>query len=603
MTPPTQFGRYQVTGELGRGAMGVVYRGVDPALDRHVAIKVIAARFAGAHVAIEELEARFLREAKVSARVSHPGVVTVFDAGREGDSLYLVMELVDGDSLGDRMARGHYPTKPEALELIAQVAEALGAAHALGVVHRDVKPANIMINKAGRVKVTDFGVAKAIGEGTDLTRTGTVVGSPAYMAPEQVRGETVDGRADLFSLGVVLYELLLRRKPFPADTLTTLIFQILNDDPLGKPDQLTPLGDEAAAFLRSCLTKDPRQRIGDAASFAAGARRLIATVSQRQVDQTAPTTILQAARAATGTAAVLPPAVDRNESRPPPGATVAVPPPVMAGAAAAPPVAATSSVPPPSPAATGPLPPKPLDVTSPTTRIPAAGRPPVAPPPPQAPAAATPSPARRFPWVPVLILAFGIVAVLATLLWLRRTPPPPAGEALLGQVATPVPPASTGIEATPIAPPTAAAVVVVPTASPTAVVPAPVVPAFVVPTATAPPNPRVEPTATFMPWVPPTEPPPPPTPTPPIAQTFTCQKGAKFNVSPEDAEVWVEGKKIGIADDWDNMGGGKIFNFPQAGTYYVHFVLKGYKTTWIKIVVKPDAKDEIADVDTEVPET
>ena len=586
MTTPSQFGRYQITGELGRGAMGVVYRGVDPALDRHVAIKVIAARFAGAHVPIEELEARFLREAKVSAKISHPGVVTVFDAGREGDSLYLVMELVDGDSLGDRMARGQYPTMPEALELIAQVAEALGAAHAMGVVHRDVKPANIMINRAGRVKVTDFGVAKAVGEGTDLTRTGTVVGSPAYMAPEQVRGETVDGRADLFSLGVVMYELLLRRKPFPADTLTTLIFQILNDDPLAKPEQLAPLGDETAAFLRTCLTKDPKQRVPDAASFASGARALIARVSRRQVDQTAPTTVLQASRTATGTA----------QAPPPPGATVAVPPPVGASRVAPPPTA-TTSVPPPSPAATGPIPPRPVEVTSPTRKIPAAVQPPAAPPPPPpvAPSAAAPPPARRVPWVPLLILAFGVVAVVATLAWLRRTPPPPpAGEALLGQVAPPVVPlpTPTAAETGQVVPPTVTPPPLLPTAPPTQVMATPTQ-AFA---------PVVWATATSVPWVPPTEEPPTATPTPPIEKVFTCQKGAKFNVSPEDAEVWIEGKKIGTADDWDDMGGGKVFDFPKPGTYYVRLTLKGYKTAWVKIVVKSDADKEVANVDTELNE-
>lgn len=587
MTTPSQFGRYQIAGELGRGAMGVVYRGVDPALDRHVAIKVIAARFAGAHVPIEELEARFLREAKVSAKISHPGVVTVFDAGREGDSLYLVMELVDGDSLGDRMARGQYPTMPETLELIAQVAEALGAAHAMGVVHRDVKPANIMINRAGRVKVTDFGVAKAVGEGTDLTRTGTVVGSPAYMAPEQVRGETVDGRADLFSLGVVLYELLLRRKPFPADTLTTLIFQILNDDPLAKPEQLTPLGDQTAAFLRACLTKDPKKRIPDAASFASGARALIARVSQRQVDQTAPTTILQASRIAMGAAAAPPP---------PPSATVAVPPPAAVSRVAPPPTA-TTSVPPPSPAATGPLPPHPVEVTSPTTKIPAAAQlPAVAPPPPVA-VAAGPKPARRVPWVPLLILAFGVVTVVATLAWLGRTPPPPAGEALLGQVPPPVAPLPTPTvgEAGQVIPPAPTPPIMtppplVPTALPT--------PVFATPTHAF--VPAVWATSTAAPYVPPTEEPPTATPTPPIEKTFTCQKGAKFNVSPEDAEVYIEGKKIGIADDWDDMGGGKVFKFSQPGSYYVRLVLKGYKTAWLKVVVKPDAKEEVANIDTEL---
>ncbi len=156
---------------------------MEPALDRPVAIKVIAARTGVVPLSGAELDARFVREARVAARISHPGVVTVHDAGREGDSLYLVMELVEGEALGERLARRDFPAAAEALEVVAQVADALAAAHALGVVHRDIKPGNVILTRGGRVKVADFGVAKAIGEDTDLTRNGTVVGSPAYMAP------------------------------------------------------------------------------------------------------------------------------------------------------------------------------------------------------------------------------------------------------------------------------------------------------------------------------------------------------------------------------------------------------------------------------------
>jgi serine/threonine-protein kinase len=289
VNPPASIGRYTITGELGRGAMGVVYRATDPALERPVAIKVIAARTGVVQLSGEELETRFLREARVAARINHPGVVTVHDAGREGNSLYLVMELVEGESLSDRLARRRFPSAPEALELVAQVADALGAAHGLGVVHRDVKPSNIMLTRSGRVKVADFGVAKAIGEQTDLTRTGTVIGSPAYMAPEQVRGQVLDGRADLFSLGVVLYELLLRRKPFPADTVTTLIYQILHDDPLADPQISRALGEEVAAFLRRCLSKPLDARVRDAATFAADARALAARIPVSSIEITGPT--------------------------------------------------------------------------------------------------------------------------------------------------------------------------------------------------------------------------------------------------------------------------------------------------------------------------
>ena len=295
MTVPTEIGRYKIVGELGRGAMGVVYRGVDPALDRHVAIKVISTHQSAGQVNTAEMEARFLREAKIAARINHPGIVTVYDAGRAGDSLYLVMELVEGESLAHRLARKEYPTVPESFTMAAQCAEALAAAHALGVVHRDVKPANIMLTKDGRVKVADFGVAKAIGEGTDLTRTGTVVGSPAYMAPEQVRGLSPDGRADLFSLGVVLYELLLHRKPFPADTITSLIYQILHEDPLVDTDAARSLGDRTSNFLRLCLAKDPQERVKDGNAFAAEARALAAQAAGVAAEMTSATKLLAGA--------------------------------------------------------------------------------------------------------------------------------------------------------------------------------------------------------------------------------------------------------------------------------------------------------------------
>ncbi len=293
MSTPARLGRYQILGEIGRGAMGVVYRGWDPKLERAVAIKAISADAVSGGTA-EEIVARFLREAKLAARIVHPGVVTVYDAGEEQGQLYQVMELVDGESLAARLRRGDFPTRREALELAAQVAEALAAAHQAGVVHRDVKPANILIGKDGRVKVSDFGVAKAVGEATGLTRTGTTVGSPAYMSPEQVRGEHVDQRSDLFSLGVILYEMLLGKRPFPAETLTTLVYQILNADPFANPQAFGSLPSELVAFLKWCLAKDPAQRIPDAATFAAQARALAQKEEVETTLSTVPTMPLAA---------------------------------------------------------------------------------------------------------------------------------------------------------------------------------------------------------------------------------------------------------------------------------------------------------------------
>ncbi len=253
----------------------------------------------------EEVAQRFQREARVAARLHHPNVVAVYDAGREGDALYLVMELVDGETLAARLARAEFPSPAQALEIAAQAADALAEAHAAGVVHRDIKPANLLIRRDGRVKVSDFGVAKAIGDTTELTRTGMMVGSPAYMAPEQVKGIPLDGRSDLFSLGVVLYEMLLRRKPFPADTVTSLVYQILHEDPLADVSIATSMSRDLSEFLRWVLAKDREERIPDAATFAAKARALAALPPGGTADA-APTALLSRSSTAKTTPAAKP---------------------------------------------------------------------------------------------------------------------------------------------------------------------------------------------------------------------------------------------------------------------------------------------------------
>ncbi len=307
---PATIGRYRITGELGRGGMGVVYRAVDPQLDRQVAVKRIS--LDSGEPSAGELENRFLREARLAARLHHTAVATVFDAGRDGDALYLVMELVEGESLQRRLARGNFPSAGQSLELAAQVADALAAAHQKGIIHRDVKPANILLTAEGAVKVSDFGVAKAVGDATDLTRSGTVLGSPAYMAPEQIQGQGIDTRADIFSLGVVLYEMLLHRRPFPADTVTTLIYQILHQDPLDDPLAMRALGAELGIFLRQALAKNPADRVPDATTFARRARELAARMAAgeqvatgatlRLPERAAPAPVVQTAPAPAATA-------------------------------------------------------------------------------------------------------------------------------------------------------------------------------------------------------------------------------------------------------------------------------------------------------------
>ena len=221
-TRPT-FGRYEILKELGQGAMGTVYLGLDPKINRQVAIKTMGYSNVPPED-LEEVKTRFIREAEAAGKLSHPNIVTVYDIGEEHDTAYMAMELLDGNDLTAYCARDRLKPVPEVFDIMAAVVEALGYAHKAGVIHRDIKPANIMRLKDGRVKVTDFGIAKVMDSAK--TRTGIVMGTPSYMSPEQVGGKKVDGRTDLFSLGIVFYEMLTGHKPFEGENLTTLMYAI-----------------------------------------------------------------------------------------------------------------------------------------------------------------------------------------------------------------------------------------------------------------------------------------------------------------------------------------------------------------------------------------
>jgi len=221
-TRPT-FGRYEILKELGQGAMGTVYLGLDPKINRQVAIKTMGYSNVPPED-LEEVKTRFIREAEAAGKLSHPNIVTVYDIGEEHDTAYMAMELLDGSELTDYCQRDCLKPVPLVLDIMAAVAEALGYAHKAGVIHRDIKPANIMQLKDGRVKVTDFGIAKVMDSAK--TRTGIVMGTPSYMSPEQVGGKKLDGRSDLFSLGIVFYEMLTGHKPFGGENLTTLMYAI-----------------------------------------------------------------------------------------------------------------------------------------------------------------------------------------------------------------------------------------------------------------------------------------------------------------------------------------------------------------------------------------
>ncbi|MBI1943715.1 MAG: serine/threonine protein kinase, partial [Betaproteobacteria bacterium] len=257
-----RIGRYDIERVLGEGAMGVVYEGNDPRLHRRVAIKTILKSALDSDSA-SEYSARFAREAQAVARLNHPNIVQVFDFAEEGDVAYIVMELVRGKELKQFFeAKERFELK-EVVHIMGELCDALHFAHQAGIVHRDIKPANVMIDSEGRVKLTDFGVARV----TDASRTvsertqaGAVVGTPAYMSPEQIQGETLDRRSDIFSAGVILYEFLAGEKPFTGSGAWTIAKKILQDNPAPPSTvnkSLSPLFD---AVVVKSLAKDVAQR-------------------------------------------------------------------------------------------------------------------------------------------------------------------------------------------------------------------------------------------------------------------------------------------------------------------------------------------------------
>jgi eukaryotic-like serine/threonine-protein kinase len=222
--PPANLGRYKILKELGRGAMGLVYLGKDPTIQRFVAIKTMRLDQIDDVEKVREIKTRFFREAESAGRLSHPNIVTIYDAGEQDELGYIAMELVEGQSLKEWSRKPKLLPLHELVPTLASVADALDYAHLQGVVHRDVKPANIMITKERLVKVMDFGIAKMASN--TKTQTDVVLGTPTYMSPEQISGKKVDGRTDVFALGVVLFELLTGQPPFTADNLSALLFAI-----------------------------------------------------------------------------------------------------------------------------------------------------------------------------------------------------------------------------------------------------------------------------------------------------------------------------------------------------------------------------------------
>jgi len=259
MPTVTKAGRYEIVGELGRGAMGVVYKAVDPVIGRTVAVKTIRLSEEGTGLSRPELLTRFQTEARAAGLLTHPNIVVVFDAGEEDGLYYITMELVEGKSLQALLDDGHGFPLPRTLRIMEQTCSALQFAHERNVIHRDIKPANLMLTADDTVKVTDFGTAKILQFGT-MQQTAHVMGTPSYMSPEQVKGRAVDGRSDIFSLGVMLYEMVTGEKPFPGQNITTVIYKIVNEDPV-PPRQLNPsIHPGISAVVMRALEKEPDQR-------------------------------------------------------------------------------------------------------------------------------------------------------------------------------------------------------------------------------------------------------------------------------------------------------------------------------------------------------
>jgi tetratricopeptide (TPR) repeat protein len=275
LAPGTRLGPYEIVAPIGAGGMGEVYRARDTRLEREVAIKLVAEHL----VTSPQAQARFEREARAVAALSHPNIVALHDVGRERSFAFAVMELLDGEALDRRLAKGPLPWRT-AVGIAAAVADGLGSAHARGIIHRDLKPANIFLTRDGVVKIVDFGLAK--GEATEpttstaQTMSGDAFGTPAYMSPEQVRGGTADARSDVFALGCVLYEMLAGCRPFRGNTSAETAAAILRDPPQDLAETPThPVPASLGTLVRRCLAKEPHDRFQSSSDLAFGLRELL----------------------------------------------------------------------------------------------------------------------------------------------------------------------------------------------------------------------------------------------------------------------------------------------------------------------------------------
>ena len=335
---PQKLGKYEIRRELGRGAMGVVYEGWDPMIDRRVALKTVRKDQLD-RSEVDEILSRFKREAQAAGRLNHPNVVAVYEYGEDADgTAFIAMEYVEGRELKDYFDRQERFPLSEIVRLMGELLAALGHAHAHGIVHRDVKPANIFLLQSGQAKVGDFGIARI--ESSNLTQAGSVLGTPAYMSPEQFMGQRVDPRSDLFSAGVILYQFLTGEKPF-AGQLTTIMHKVLKEDPIAPSELNVQVPSVFDDVIRKAMAKRPEDRYQTAAEFAEALRDALSGKSAANEDATViagasgeatavfapqdPTVAYQTAGTSRGAPAAVRPATV------PPGAAPKAPPPARKG--------------------------------------------------------------------------------------------------------------------------------------------------------------------------------------------------------------------------------------------------------------------------------
>jgi len=538
LDPGSRLGRFEISGILGEGAMGVVYLAHDPHIERPVALKALRLE-ASLGEQGAEVKSRFLKEAKLAGRLAHPHIVTIYDAGEDRGVTYIAMEYVEGQSLTQWLADHRDASYAEKLEIVRKVAQALEHAHHRSVLHRDIKPGNILLARDGRVKVADFGIGKLLSGTGDLTRTGQMIGSPAYMSPEQIRGDKLDGRSDLFSLAVVLYELLTGKRPFPGDSITTLVYQILHTEPKDPRELRSDLPASTRDVFARLLAKSPDRRPADAAAFLKEIRRI-------EEDLTA---------------------IDH---------TLEVPPPTPKEPAVAP---------------------SPVHLEGPPTVI---STPPAAPSAPTSPRSSGPK---------YLVAAAFLVLAAALFLWVWKFGFARGEKA--GSIA-PIPTAAAAAAPTPREIATAVwtpqpTPVILPTRGPEAaaavIVGAPrvVTPQASRRAATAISSQSIRtPSQVEQAALPPPEPPAVESSrsaAPTADAVYRTRRFAKFSLSPDQARIYLDDRYVGIADDWDDRGGGKTLPVGRDGVHHVRLELPGYRTMRLDVIATSAAGDDTVDID------